>query len=369
MNKGTEFVRENLGLILHDDINYYRELYVLKKSSAKERGLSNYTYFYKTSTGKYISQARMSTGENLLVSILNSLDIVKKKRIRLGGERPYIVFLDEIELALHASALRRLTHFLSEISEELELAIFFSTHSLELLRGIRPQNIYYLERRFDESIIVTNPCFPAYATRNLYGDDGYGEDMVIFVEDDVAKAIVDRILYEKDLIKNVRIKVLPTGGWTNTIVMAYDVISSGILLKNTKLALVLDRDIKDKVPDFMHNHKQYQYLKPDYLPISSLEKYLKEKLIINIDNTLYSKLDNYIFQKRPLSVVLNQYKNSGDISQDSDGKKLYGILINELKSVRKDRENLVEIVVKHVAETDTELVEILAKYLKNKIEV
>ena len=33
----------------------------------------------------------------------------------------------------------------------------------------------------------------------------------------------DRVLIEKDLLRNVRIKVLPTGGWTNTITMAYDV--------------------------------------------------------------------------------------------------------------------------------------------------
>lgn len=45
---------------------------------------------------------------------------------------------------------------------------------------------------FDGSIVVTNPCYPAYATRNLYGDDGYGNDMVVLVEDDLAKLIIEK---------------------------------------------------------------------------------------------------------------------------------------------------------------------------------
>ena len=192
-----EFVRKNLGLILHNDENYFQDLLVLKKEFAKKRGLSKSTYYYRSNNGKLVSQSRMSTGENLLVSILNSLDSVQNRRVRLGYGRCYIIFLDEIELALHASALRRLVHFLSRIAEEYEVAIFFSTHSLELIRGIKPQNIYYLERRLDNTISIINPCYPAYATRNLYGDDGYGEDMVILVEDDVAKNIVGAGLAKK----------------------------------------------------------------------------------------------------------------------------------------------------------------------------
>lgn len=64
----------------------------------------------------------------------------------------------------------------------------------------------------DDSLSINNPCYPAYATRNLYSDDGYGNDMVILVEDDLAKLIIERILIEKILLQNIRIKVLPTGG-------------------------------------------------------------------------------------------------------------------------------------------------------------
>lgn len=367
LDVADEFVQTNLGIILHNDPSHYRKLFSIKERVKRDLKLAGHPYFYQVDEGKYISQARMSTGENLLITILHSLNLRRFNRMKFDDGRPFIVFLDEIELALHASSLRRLVIFLKQISEELNAAIFFSTHSLELIRDIKAQNIFYLDRQLDGSIMITNPCYPAYATRNLYSDDGYGNDAVIFVEDDLAKCIIDRVLIEKDLLNNIRIKVLPTGGWTNTLIMAHDVISSRLLLKGTRVVVVLDRDIKSQVPDFMKNHKECKYLEPDYLPISSLEKYLKQKLVDQVDPVLYKKLDNYIFQGRPLSTILVKYKTEVDVVADTDGKKLYGVLINELRSIRKDREDLVELIVKYLMETDKALVDALAAYLAKKI--
>jgi len=256
---------------------------------------------------------------------------------------------------------------LKKIAEKLELSIFFSTHSIDLLREIKAQNMYYISSFWDNSIMVTNPCYPAYATRNLYGDDGYGNDMVILVEDDLAKLIIERLILEKRLVNNIRIKVLPTGGWTNTIIMAYDVTTSNLLQKGTKLAVVLDRDIEKEVPKFISKNKQYSGIKMemDYLPIASLEKYLHFKLIDSKDKKLFNILDTYLFQKKPLSEILKQYvKETKD--NDNDGKALYGLLMNEVKSMRKDREELVDIIVKYIIDNEEEYVDELSKYIINK---
>lgn len=367
LQTADEFVRTNLGNILHNDPEYYKKLYVLKKTIAKKKNLFGDPYFFETCAGGIISQARMSTGENLLISVLHSLKMLYNKRTIHNDGRPCIVFLDEIELALHSSALRRLILFLKEISELLQLAIFFSTHSLELLREIKPQNIYYLQYNVDDSISITNPCYPAYATRNLYSDDGYGNDMVILVEDDLAKIIVEKIMFNKSLLQNIRVKVLPTGGWTNTITMAYDITSSNLLLKGTKLAIVLDRDIKKEVPTFISKHKKYSGLKIDFLPIKSLEKYLRDNLFVKMDHTLFSELDSYVFLKNPLSELLNKYKRENH-KDDLDGKILYGYLLNELRSMRKDREDLAETVVRYIMIHETANVEDLAEYLRGKIQ-
>lgn len=364
--EASTFVKDNLGLILHNDKAHYMNLQVVKKQVADKMGLTRITFCNITKNGDYISQPRMSTGENLLLSILSSLETVYERRKRLNDGRPCIVFLDEIELALHSSALRRLVLFLKEIASSVDFSVFFSTHSIELLREIKAQNIYYLSNLYSDSIMVTNPCYPAYATRNLYGDDGYGNDLVILVEDDLAKIIIERILVSKNIAQNIRIKILPTGGWTNTISMAYDVTTSNLLQKGTKLAVVLDQDIKEKVPEFVSNHKQFSGIKVDYLPIASLEKYLRFNLFLQVNNKLFSMLDTYLFQKRPLCEVLSSYSREGD-EDDTDGKSLYGFLLNEVRSMRKDREDIVDLVVRFILDNDADSTNKLTEYLTKKI--
>ena len=351
---------------MHNDESYYNNLCIINKQVSDEMGLTRVTYCNITEDDTLVSQPRMSTGENLLISILSSLNVLYKKRKRYHDGRPYIVFLDEIELALHSSALRRLILFLKDFASSFNLSIFFSTHSIELLREIKAQNIYYLSIAFNGAIMVTNPCYPAYATRNLYGDDGYGNDLVVLVEDDLAKIVIEKILISKKIAQSIRIKILPTGGWTNTITMAYDVTTSNLLQKGTKIAVILDQDIKSDVPDFISSHKQFSGIKIDYLPIPSLEKFLRNKLVITPDADFFSLLDTYLFQKRPLQEILLSYKR--DNKKDSDGKSLYGYLLNEIRSMRKDREDLVDLVVRYILENDINSINTLADYLRRKIE-
>lgn len=376
MNAADNYVRENLGLILHNNPNYYSNLFRLKPDIVSKHRLASAPYFYKAENGTLISQARMSTGENLLISILNSLNIIRKKREKFNDNRPSLILLDEIEIALHASALRRLLWFLQKAAEELELAIYFSTHSLELIRDIKPQNIFYISKQIDGSLCTTNPCYPAFATRNLYSDDGYGNDIVILCEDDLSKIIIERILIEKRLINNIRIKILPTGGWQNTITMAHDLVVSRLLLKHTKILVVLDKDIKDQVPSYIKKNPHLRDIKVDYIPVNSLEKYLKKKTIDLIDNNLCALLDNYVFQNKPLSALIGQYLKDlpdGNVSEEiqseiNNGKRLFKYFLHELRALRKDRESLIEIIIKHLMETDIASVNELELYLKRNIE-
>ena len=376
MNSADDYVRKNLGMILHNNPNHYSNLFRLRPDLVREHHLASAPYFYRTENGTLISQARMSTGENLLISILNSLNIIRKKRERFSDNRPSLILLDEIEIALHASALRRLLCFLQEAADELELAVYFSTHSLELIRDIKPQNIFYISKQIDGTLTTTNPCYPAFATRNLYSDDGYGNDLVILCEDDLSKRIIERILIEKRLINNIRIKILPTGGWQNTITMAYDLIVSRLLLKHTKILVVLDKDIKDQVPNYINNNPQFRSIKIDYIPLNSLEKYMKKKTIESFDCKLCEMLDNYVFQNKPLNAIISQYQKELPVayipeeikSEIKNGKRLFGYFMHELRDLRKDRDSLIEIIVKYLMETERESVNELEMYLKNNIE-
>lgn len=159
LNNASNFIRENFCLILHDDKNYYEKLYLLKQSEAKKYGFRR-PPFYCSRNGKLVNQLYMSTGENLLLTILYSIELrLNKKKSTIDNSPDFILF-DEIELALHSAALRRLVFFLNKLADENNFVVFFSTHSIELIRSINPKNIFYLQRFLDNTLRTINPCYP-----------------------------------------------------------------------------------------------------------------------------------------------------------------------------------------------------------------
>ena len=363
----SSFVKENLGIILHDDKEYYSRLYVLADDEAKKMRLKRKTYYYENK-GTTISQLNMSTGENLLLTILDSIE----RRIKKGnyGQNPAFMFLDEIELALHSSALRRLVFFLSEIAEKNNTVVLFSTHSIELIRSIVPQHIFYLQNYVDGTLEIINPCYPVYATRNLESSN-YGHDFIIMVEDDLAKEIVEKILRKERLLANKRILVISVGGWTQVIRFAYDSIRSNLALSTTKILIILDRDIKDSVNGFMKKENIGFSNKPNFLPIKSLEKYLLEKLVINVDQIIFRELNDYVFQGKSLDDIIKGYKKEQEQKKEKDknGKILYSVLEHELFQIRKNTKDLVEIIINYIFSSDNHEIEELVEFLKKEIEL
>ncbi len=369
LEDASEFVKKGLGNILHDDECYYQNLYVLRRAVAKDMGLQRAPYYYENK-GALISQLNMSTGENLLLTILNSLERRLQKAIY--GEIPAFMLLDEVELALHSSALRRLVFFLKEIAEKNNTVVLFSTHSIELIRSIQAENIYYLQRHIAGSIEAINPCYPVYATRNLESSN-YGNDYIIMVEDELAREIVERILRQKRLLSNKRVLVIAVGGWTQVLRFAYDTIRSNLALSTTKIFIVLDRDIKKDVPKFLKNERINFANEPAYLPIKSLEKYLLEKLVNKIDLNLFRELNDYLFQGKSLDIIIKEYntkiKNGvyTDVEKIKNGKQLYDELKHELRQIRKNDYDLTSIVVEYLFTSNNEEIEELTKFFIEKL--
>ena len=358
--QADDFIRENLGLILQGNENFYEKLWLVSRNYGKFKG----NIFYYEKNGKRISQFHMSTGENLLISILNSLYIRNNDRASLS--KPCMMFLDEIELALHPSSLKRLVQFLEDMANRYNYAIYFSTHSIELISGISPSNIFFIERHADNTIEVINPCYPAYATRILYDHNGY--DKVILVEDDLAKAIVEKLLRKEKLLNNKLVHVLPCGGYTKVIDLADDVITHNLLGKRASVSIVLDRDIKEKAEQYRIKQNIGNNIPLNFLPIESLEKYLKNKLVQNVDHTLFRRLNDYIFQNKSLTELVETYKKSVDLNSDKDGKKLFGVIDTELRERRVERSELVTMVVDYLFEIEDESLNKLTSFLRKQME-
>lgn len=369
LDSASAFVKENLGAILHDNKSFYNNLYILKKQHREEYGLIRPTFFYK-SNNTLINQLNMSTGENLLLTILYSLEARINKDPT--GINPSIILLDEIELALHSSALRRLVYFLDDLSQKFNFVVLFSTHSIELIRSISPDNIFYLQRHIDNSIEMITPCYPVYATRNLESSN-YGHDFVIMVEDDLAKEIVERILRKKHLLSNKRVLVIAVGGWTQVLRFAYDTIRSNLMLKTTKVLIVLDRDIKNDVPGFLKDQRINFAVKPNYLPVQSLEKFLLSKLTKQVDHVLFRELNDYIFQGKSLNDIVSEYGSNvsngvyTDAEKIKNGKTFYDCLKHELRQIRKTESDLIQLIVDYLFANNVPEIDELSEFFDKEL--
>lgn len=357
-----EFIRENLGKILQNNENFYEKLFVLDSGDNPTLNISRDIFYYQKGE-KRVSQFHMSTGENLMISILNSIDIRNKDRASLS--KPCLMFLDEIELALHPSSLKRFVHFLENISNSYNYAIYFSTHSIELISGIKPQNIFFIERYVDDTMEVINPCYPAYATRILI-DHHAGYDYVILVEDDLAKSLINRLLKKYQLLTNKLIHVLPAGGYTNVIDLAYEVINSNLIGSSSKIIIILDGDVKEKATSYFSKMNRLNNIPLNYLPIESLEKFLKSNLIDKVDRKLFRLLNDFVFQQKSLNSLVQDYQSLG-ATDDSTGKKFYSLLDDELRARNKNREIIVEIIVDYLFENYLDKLSKIAAFLKKQL--
>lgn len=363
LNSADEFIRINLGKILHNNEEFYEKIFKINNSDAGPDIQFSGDIFYYEKNGRRVSQFHMSTGENLLISVLNSINLRNSDRASLS--KPCILFLDEIELALHPSSLKRLVAFLKEMFVTYNYAIYFSTHSIELIGSIKPDNIFFLERHADGSVEVLNPCYPAYATRILYDHAGY--DFIFLVEDDLAKEIINRILRDNCLLSSKLVHVLPCGGYTNVIDLANEVVSSNLVGKTSTISIVLDGDIKAESQNYIAKQNIKNNISISYLPIESLEKYLKSNLVDKVDHKLFRYLNDFVFHQLSLSGIIDKYKIEVDLSKDKNGKKLYKRIDDELRNRGKSRNDLVEMVVNHLMKENNPELNKVITYLKGQL--
>ena len=193
------------------------------------------------------------------------------------------------------------------------------------------------------------------------------------VEDDLAKTIVERILRDKRLLSNKRVLVISVGGWPQVLRFAYDTIRSNLALSTTKILIVLDRDIKGDVAGFMKKERIGFSIEPNYLPIKSLEKYLLEKLVKNVDTILFRELNDYLFQAKSLDVIIKKYntdvKNGvfTDSEKIANGKMLYEVLKHELHQIRKTDSDLVAIIVDYLFNSNNTEIEELSNFFEQTL--
>lgn len=337
------FVSETLGYILHNDKEHYKTLKRIRsRNVAKEAGFKGFPYFYKVGNN-IISQYQMSSGESMLISLIDFINNL----VRHGNYKKLFFLIDEVELALHPAAIDRLHLFLDNLikNSNTELVIYFSTHSSELIQRIPAKNIYLLEN--DNGILsLLNPCYPNYAVRNLYIPNGF--DFLLLVEDELAKAIVDRIIIENNLTTSKLCCVLPAGGCTQMLKLHYDMVTYNTLGIGKHIISIFDGDVKDDIC----RKSEYSSLPKCFLPIPSVEKYLKNKMIDSPDKVFIKRIGDKYFNQRSLNEIIFDYKNDPRTkkSNDNDGKIFYKIICSNLEKIGMSEEKFIHFVSNDIYE-------------------
>ena len=109
-----EFVKETLGFILHNNRSYYPNLKKIRtRSVAVDKGFKNMPYFNEID-GHIISQYRMSSGESMLISLIDFINNLVVKQTKTSHDIFFLI--DEVELALHPAAIDRLLLFLKNLT-------------------------------------------------------------------------------------------------------------------------------------------------------------------------------------------------------------------------------------------------------------
>lgn len=336
--KADAFVSETLGYILHNNKGYYTSLYKIRnRSTAVKYKFKGIPYFVEYN-GNIISQFKMSSGECLLISLI---DFINNLVIKGGKFGKFLFLIDEVELALHPGAIDRLIIFIKDLidTSKYQLVFYFSTHSSELIHRIEPRNIFLVEN-YAGKIELTNPCYPNYAIRNLYIPNGF--DFVLLVEDELAKAIVIKAIRENQLASSKLCCVLPAGGCTQMLKLHHDMVTYNTLGAGKHIISVYDGDVKDTIS----KRKEYSNLPKCFLPIPSVEKYLKKKCIDEPDREFIKLIGDKYFNQRSLQTIIDDYQNDERTrrTKDSDGKIFYKVVCSSLGKIGISERDFIKYI-------------------------
>ena len=355
------FVAETLGYILHNDKSHYTGLMKIKnRATANSYGFKGIPYF-SNYNGHVISQFRMSSGESMLISLIDFINNLIIKSNSQAKDK-FLFLIDEVELALHPGAIDRLVIFLENLLKQTKsnLVIYFSTHSAELIQRISARNIFLVEN-IGGNVSIINPCYPNYAIRNLYVPNGF--DFVLLVEDELTKSIVEITIQKNNLMTSKLCCVLPAGGCNQMLKLHHDMLTYNALGVGKHIISIYDGDVEDAI----NKKEAYKNLPKCFLPIPSVEKYLKSKLVDQYDAQFAKMIGDKYFIKRSLMDIVADYKNDPRTMQgkDKDGKALYQVILSNLFDIDLSEKEFIKYLASDIYEYEkpVKFIQALSKLL------
>lgn len=178
-------------------------------------------------SGLKYSSLSMGSGEQRIIKIIS---------VMLKAEAYSLVLIDEIDLLLHISALRRLVEIVYDIAVKKHIQVVFTTHSLEMTRLSKYVTIQYIVNNGEgEQSLVLEKITPDLIF-NMTGQTC--KTLCIYVEDRLAKELVTQLVRKNNMSSMV--EVVPFGAAENAFTLAASFAIGNDNLDN--ILIVLDGD-------------------------------------------------------------------------------------------------------------------------------
>lgn len=276
INGCEEKVRQSVGYVLNKT---YEEFHF--RSHSKYR-----LPFVKQGDLTY-SGFNMGAGENALFEIFYSLHVCPEGSLAI---------IDEIELGLHSQAQKRLMEELKRVCLDRKLQVICTTHSGTIISQVPPEGRFFI-RNYSGGTDIIPGISPGFATGLLSGVNS--EEMTIYVEDDVAKDILEAA-FDKNL--RSRILIRPIGSAAAVLSFMAGLRKEG---KRDKVLAILDGDkaanYDSNVGVFLKKLESYEKKEVEQewieerllmLPGTSWpEKWIMEKLSETLDDNFIELMD------------------------------------------------------------------------------
>ena len=247
----------------------------------------------------YIREDYLSSGEYFIVNIY--------KYIKQGKK---LIAIDEIDISLDSMAQVRFIEKLRELSIAYELKLFFSTHSLALIKTLEKDELFYME--LNDGICTYEKKSYNYIKSLLYGFHDY--DKYILTEDIMLNSFIEYLLNNENIFS--KYILLEIGGDVQVISLLDRNHIKEIFDKKQNVISVLDGD-KSHMSAY---NKREDIL---FLPFDSIEKDFFEYF----KNGEFGEFSDE---------QLRSYNFQGSLEDRKAGKKIYEMFIkNKLKSEKE----------------------------------
>lgn len=202
----------------------------------------------------YVREDYLSSGEYFLISLYRTI---------ASGSR--LIVIDEIDISLDAAAQSRLAEQLRKFCDNYGCSILFTTHSMALMKTLKPGEINYLEN--NDGRITSSRVSYSYVKARLFGFLGW--DKYILTEDRMLTEFLDFLISSRCGDSFFRWKIIHIGGGDQVVDLLKRNAEDGFLSESANVIAVLDGDRSKK--SFATHHSVI------LSPIQDLEEELFER--------------------------------------------------------------------------------------------